>query len=167
MRTLPANFTRESLRQHHSLPWIWLYSIELESTTISSPTAQLVSTDEVIAFGGKDYYPFPIRHESIRQDSSGDLPQTAVSFSNATREFIRFLETGDGLIGNPVEITLTHKAVAAANEGINWEFEIKGAVASNDAVTLRLEYPEFYRQPMPQDLFTRDRCRFRYKDGDT
>lgn len=164
MRTLPADFTRESLRQHHTLPWIWLYSIELEATTIASPTAQLTSTDEEITFGGKTYSPFPISHEPIRQDSSGNLPQTALTFSNATREFIRFLETGDGLVGNPVEITLTHKAVAAASEGITWEFEIKGAVAANGVVTLRLEYPEFYRQPMPQDLFTRDRCRFRYKD---
>lgn len=167
MRTLPASFTTESLRQHHTLPWIWLYAITLEATEISTPTAQLTSTNDEIVFAGKNYSPFPVSHAPIRQDSSGDLPQTTLTFSNATREFIRFLETGDGLVGNPVEIILTHKAVAAANEGIAWDFEIKGAVAENNAVTLRLEYPEFYRQPMPQDLFTRDRCRFRYKDPAT
>jgi len=167
MRTLPANFTAESLKQHNTAPWLWLYKIQLEQTQVSTPTAFLCSTDDEVDFLGETFYPFPITHEPIRQDSGGDLPQTSLTFSNATREFIRYLETGEGLVGRAVQITLTHQATRAAGDGISWDFEIKGAIATNEVITLRLEYPEFYRTPMPQDLFTRDRCRFRFKDENT
>lgn len=167
MRTLGANLLAETLKQHNTLPWIWLYRLELEATIISAPTAYLTSIDTEIVFDGATYYPYPVRHEPIRQDSSGDLPQTTLTFANATREFIRYLETGGGLVGRPCRITVTHQAVFATGEAVSWDFEVKGSAATNEIVTLRLEYPEFYRQAMPMDLFTRDRCRFRFKDAAT
>ena len=167
MKTLDPNLLLETLKQHNTAPWIWCYQIELEATTIAAPTARLTSTDHEVTIDARTFYPFPIKHDPIRTDSNGDLPQTSLSFSNATREFIRYLETGAGLIGNPVEILLTHEAVLSANEWCSWFFEVSGANANNSAITLRLEYPEFYRQPIPMDLFTRDRCRWRYKDPST
>ena len=170
MRSL-GTLIPETLKQHNAGPWIWLYRIELEATTLATAVAYLTSHSEPVVHtsygeGSKTWHPFPVTHEPIEEDSEGNLPQSALTFSNVSREFTRYLQVTDGLVGLPVRIHLVHEATLGTSDELRWDFEVRGAEANNQTATLRLELASFYEITMPQDVFARSRCRWRFKSGE-
>ena len=163
MRTLPSNLRDETLKQHNASPWIWLYEIELEATTVATPTAFLAGYTEEITWKGNTYYPFPIAHEPFSSDSEGNLPQTILMVSNVTREFTRYLQTSKGMEGRAVKIILIHKDVAALNQGLEFDFEVASSAADDQAITLNLQPPGYFSIGIPSEYYVRNRCRFRFK----
>lgn len=163
MRTLESGVTTETLKQHNPNPWIWLYKIELEITTINTTLARLTSFSEQVTALGKAWYPFPISHQPIRSDSAGNLPQLEIVISNVRREFTRLLQLADGATGNKVTVSLVHKDHMLTADAISQSFQIRGTTATAQSITLRCEMPDFYAMPIPRDLFLRNRCRWRFK----
>ena len=92
--------------------FVWLYEVEVPS---DPPTIyRLTPNPQAVVFGetqdGADltYSPFPVKHDVIDLDSSGDLPKTTLTASNVSRELIATLETYGGLLNQRVRIILAH-----------------------------------------------------------
>lgn len=167
MRDLGA-LLPEALKRRNPGPWIWLYRIELETTTVSRPTAFLTSHHESVQFGSplRTYHPYPIRHTISKQDSEGNLPTVNLVLANPGRQLTRFLEVSKGASGQPVVISLVHKnTLADPLAKVEQTFEIRGSVADERSITIRLGPADFYDMPMPHALYIRNRCRHLYKSA--
>jgi hypothetical protein len=170
MRTLPAEMMTILRRTHSAAPWIWLYqgTLSLEPDPTPSPTFFLTSTDHEVIWDEQTFYPFPISHEDIESNSAGDLPSCRITLSNTTREFSRYLWLGRGMVGRTVIIRLVHEELLADPSAvIAWEWEVRAATVSDGGIVLSLELPDFYGEATPTNIYTRDRCHFRYRDPET
>lgn len=163
-RTLPQNLIDEGQRLHNPLPWWWLYEIELDVTTINRTIARLVNADEIVSWNSKNWYPYPITHGEITQDTEGNLPQLELVLANVRRDFVRYLSVSQGMTNLLVTITLVHKAHVATGDNVpSMTFQVRGAAATDQALVLTLEMPNFYEVPIPKDMYMRNRCRWRFK----
>lgn len=90
---------KNALEQQHV--WLELYDV------LITPTLRLSLTNHTAAviYQGREYLPYPIRRETIRDETTGRLQQVQVHISNAERAVQWYLEQYDGLRGRPVRVT--------------------------------------------------------------
>ena len=82
-----GDMVKELVRIQNPEPFIWLYDMELDVTTVATVRTYLTSFNQPIQWNGKTWNPFPIKHGPISQGSKGDLPILSLQFSNVRREF--------------------------------------------------------------------------------
>lgn len=162
-RTVSANLITEGQKQHNALPWLWLYEIELDKTVINRTVARLVNYDSEISWQSNTYYPYQITHDEIAQDTEGNLPQLSLTMANASRAYVRWLEVSQGMANLLVTISLVHLAHIGTGDGLSQTFQIRGGAATDEAISLNLEMPNFYQLPIPKDIYMRNRCRVGFK----
>jgi len=165
-RTLTQNLIDEGQKQHNPLPWLWLYEIELEKTTINRTIARLVNYKAVVSWQSKNWYPFPVGHEAIEEDTEGNLPQLNLTIANVRRDWVRWLQVSQGMANLLATIHLVHMAHLGTGDGLSQTFQIRGGAATDEAITLTLEMPNYFNIPIPKDIFARNRCRWRFKSGE-
>jgi phage-related protein len=162
MRLLTSATRAQSDKQHNATSWAWIYEIMLEESAAASRPFRITSHNEQITIASKTYLPFPVFHEAMQADSQGNLPTFTVSLSNVTRELNRYIEEAKGLSGNRVTIGIFNRGAALPADLTSFDFVVAGCSLSDDLVTLRLQSPD-YGFVVPQEIFTRVRCRWRYK----
>ena len=142
--------------------FIWLYEIWVPT---SPPTAYRFTRQiESVSHGGYTYSPFPISHDTVTRDSTGDLPTTGLTASNVSREVISTLELYEGLVGQKVRIILTHSLLAGTSTMIAEEvYEVLNSSANADAVTLILGTANLYDSSVPKARMSRLQCRHQYR----
>ncbi len=170
---LPQKFKDEGERPQGTNPWLWLLEIEISKGNVGIPPVILRTTSGESQLqwplsdpGTTTWYPFPFTFSPIEQDQEGNLPQLSVSVDNSGRFLSRFLHESDGMEGNRVVLFLVPTnalTIAYPNhEYQRWDLQIAEAVMSDDAISLRLERPNFLVRSSPVDRYVPSRCRWDY-----
>lgn len=113
------------------------------------------------------YYPFPFAMGEIEADQEGNLPSIDISVDNTARTLMPTLHAAGGFEGNRASLILTHESQLLAppfpNEvAIPFKFRISQALATQSAIQLKLESPQFFSQGIPRDRFVSKRCRWAF-----
>lgn len=174
---LPQTFKTEIERPHGSNPLIWLIELELVRASMAGDSVlppiifRIAQWHTELAWPASSplaetWYPFNFSFTPIEQNQEGDLPQIDLSVDNTSRTLMRYLHNGDGLEGNYCKLLLVPAnglAVAYPNhEYQQFDLQIAGAMANDEAVTFRLERANFFTKQSPQDRFVAARCRRDY-----
>lgn len=161
---IPISVLQEKNQLATTERFIWLYEIFVPSTPTTT-TYRLTKQVESISFDGQIYSPFPISHNTIVRDNTGDLPTTTLTVSNMTREVIATLENYDGLVGQRVRIILTHSLLLAGGGVVLAEedFEVIHSSANAEAVTLQLGTMNLFDSFVPKNRMARYHCRHLYQ----
>lgn len=146
--------------------FIWLYEVNVPSTPTTT-TYRLTKQVEAIEFEGQTFSPFPISHNTVVRDNTGDLPTTSLTVSNMSREIIATLENYDGLVGQRVRIILTHSLLLAGGGVVLAEedFEVINSSATAEAVTLQLGTMNLFDSFVPKNRMARYHCRHQYQSA--
>jgi len=173
--SLPQGFKDEGERPRQTSPWIWLYEIQVIPPAVGVQEVlfrftnfpeQVYWPNAVVAPPGKHWYPFPITQTPVEESGEGDLPQIDLSVSNVSREVMPYMHTADGFQGNLVTAYLINYAgkdiAYPAHEFLQFDFEIAGSSANAEAVTFRLELPNFFNRKSPQNRYSASRCRWKF-----
>jgi hypothetical protein len=169
---LPDSLRSEVAKTHGTVPYVWLAEIELARPDIGVPAVLFpitsYHTEVTWPIGSpnvRTWYPFPFTFTPIEQNQEGDLPQVEMAVDNTTRTLMRYLHEGDGMEGNAATLyLLTETALAIAypdHEAQRIDLRIAGASAG-DAVSFRLEHPNYFARRSPQDRYIPGRCRLEY-----
>lgn len=175
---LPQTFKDEIEKPRGTDPLVWFLEIQVSRAYEASPGVvvpdvilRLTSHHTELAWpagspGSETWYPFNFTFTPIGQDQEGDLPQIDLSVDNTTRLLMRYLHNGRGLEGNYVKLFLVPAAaldlVYPNHEAQQWDLTVAGALASDEAVTFRLERANFFTRMSPQDRYVAGRCRFEF-----
>lgn len=173
--TLPAGMQLEAERPQGRGPWIWLCEIELAPATpsLAQTVFRMTSYDQVVtwpaAFSSppaKTWHPFPFEFTEIEENQEGDLPQMDLAVDNTARTLMRYLHSGDGCVGNAVQLYLVHEdgldIASPDEEYLTWPLRIAQVMATDTQVTFRLEDPNWFERRVPADRFIANRCRWRF-----
>lgn len=163
MIALSPAMLAQSQAVQNVLPFLWLYEITIDTTTVAQTMMRLVRHDATVAFGSDTYYPFPIGHTEIVEDDQRNLPGYQIVLSHASRELARYLETGRGMRGASVRMILTHLGLAAAADAVRTHVVyVQSVIATEKAVTLDCGLDVLADREFPAEQLTRDRCPLRY-----
>lgn len=144
-------------------PFLWLWEIEVERAAApgNRTLIRVVANDtSVVATGLGTFYPFPIFQGPIEQSGEGDLPTMTISVDNRTRWLMPFLDQSNGFVGNTAKAWLVNAFAPDIAQSVAFEFHVSSAEATAEAVTLRLDLPNFFQRQVPQDRYSPWRCRW-------
>lgn len=143
--------------------FIWLYEVEVPT----SPPTRLRFAGrhpEAITFRGNLYYPFPITHSPVAENTEGDLSTTSLTVSNISREIATILEAHDGLAGQAVRTMLVSAFdLASGNPMIEQDYTIRELSMNGMSITAQLAVYNVYRSRFPALRLMRGHCRFGYR----
>jgi phage-related protein len=136
--------------------------IEVSGTGFASETRSLTIT---LGPTPVTFYPFPFSMGEIEADQEGNLPSIDLQVDNTSRVLMSTLHDAGGFEGNRASLVLTHASAIASppypnEQALAFRFRIAQAVASNSAIALKLESPQFFTQGIPRDRFVSKRCRW-------
>lgn len=143
--------------------FVWLYEIEVPT----SPATRLRFAGrhpQAITFRGNIYYPFPITHSPVSENTEGDLNVTSLTVSNISREIATLLEDHAGLIGQPVRAMLVSvNDLLSGTPLIEQDYTIRELTMNADAITCQLAVYNLYSSRFPALRLMRGHCRLSYR----
>lgn len=151
-------------------PYIKLYEIELP--TDPATRLRMASWPEDVEFGTNSngvaltYEMASVEHDESRETTSGGLPTATLTISNVRRDIVGYMETHDGLEGQPVRYMLVDSTALEMGQPIRREdYEILSSRVKGSTVTMQLGKPNLQRARFPQQRLSRT-CRFPYKSAE-
>lgn len=165
-KTLPTGWQQQIQKIHQSAPWVWAWNFQLQKNAVVNTRAYLVAYHSPMTLFGLTFYPYPMKMSAITESGEGDLPQMQVQLSNTTRSLAHYFETvpeDEGIVGSIARAWLVN--VSDETRVSTFEFEVAGATLTDEAITLRMEMPNFFKRRVPQDRFNQQRCRHRFGTG--
>lgn len=159
MKSLGPATTIHKNQLHSEWPFIWLYEVQVPGTP---PTMyRLTNSVQQIIQQGNVFYPAPISHGGIRQNSDGDLPRIDFTLHNATLEVAPIVEANDGLVGAFVRIQFVSvQEVDLKGSGWVEEGEIVGVRMTESGLSFSVAAANLYRAHFPPFRYTRKKCRW-------
>jgi phage-related protein len=142
---------------------LWLYEVEVPS---SPPTRirMVGNSPSLETFRGNSYYPFPVTHTPVEEDTEGNLSVGSLVVGNITREINTVLTTYNGLIGSSVRIMLVSKADMLSGQPIiEQDFKIRRIAINAEAITAQLANYNLFNTNFPAQRMMRGHCRFGYR----
>ena len=145
----------------------WLAEVEVPSSPITR--LRVTTNNEPVKFGeaitGEPVYytPWPMTVGKIVRQKKGDLPQISISVSNAKRVLPGYLETYDGLVGQPAVVQLVSMAeLDNASASLRFDGEVQGTEVSVEQVTFTIGSINLADMNFPSQRFVGENCRFRF-----
>lgn len=168
-RSLPASFETARNELRASDPWIWLFEFEIPTTP---PTRlRLAANPEAVTFGTDSdgnaltYSPFPIRIGTMRQTSEGDIPSVDITIGNPDRILSAYIETYDGMIGQPVKAILVNSGdLANPRSKLEDRGEIRLCTVGGNSVVVRVSTYSLYQRRFPPFRYVSRTCRHQFGD---
>lgn len=170
---LPSSIQQAAEEPARSRPYIWLWELQVYDGDEVLPPIVFRATSyhepvqwpqALTAPPQVEWFPFGFEFSEIEEGKEGDLPQAELSLDNTTRLLSRYLHEFHGFEGQRATLFLvTEEGLAVPypdHEFLRWDFRVAAASASGDAVTLRLEQPNFLQRKLPQDRYVAHRCRW-------
>jgi phage-related protein len=109
------------------------------------------------------YTPWPMSIGKIVRTKKGDLPQMTITVSNAKRALPGYLETYDGLVGQPAVLQLVSLGeLNNADAALRFDGEVMGAEVSAEQVTFTIGSVNLKQLKFPSQRFVKEHCRFRF-----
>ena len=164
MISLPANLLAAGQKVTGSAPWIHLVEFEIDRSVTNLTRVAIANVPEAIVFDGVTYLPFPFAMGEIEIAGDGSMPSFDLAVSNATRELSNYLELGEGFIGRSLTLKIVNRDhLASASDKFQMTFAISGATETADAITFRVELPNYFQHSIPAQFFSLDTCPWVYK----
>ena len=152
-KSLGAGLILQKNRLDPQMPWLELYQLEV---SVSPPhTEYLTNHPRRVVYEAKEYIPYPIRHEEIREEAHGRLQKITVVVANVLREAQGFLEEHKGLRGKTIRLILVNLGDLTLGE-IRQTYKVESANADERFVTLVLGKTLSLASRFPGRLITRD-----------
>jgi lambda family phage minor tail protein L len=141
-----------------------IYLYEIEDFDGQSNDLRFASYDDDVAFDGKTYLKFPITHEAVGENTTGEIDAVTVKVSNVSRFIQEQLETYD-LRGKKITITLVFANLL--NDSLNRMdqiFYIDGYSASIQSVDFLCTTKfDLLATEIPARKFWRNHCTWKFK----
>ena len=141
---------------HQASPWLWLADVELDD----DDALRVCDGDATIAYGGKTYYPFPMRVEGYAADAQGNLPSVTVTVSALSREVSDYIDAG-GIVDRLVQLyVMSRSNLTEAFDRGRWQ--ILDVAMTFDSASFRLGPYALFDAPFPSRRQARSRCDYTY-----
>jgi lambda family phage minor tail protein L len=142
---------------------IFLYSILYDKT--SNAFKRYTNWPGGVTFDGIDYEHFPIVHDSITEDTTGQIQKASLAMLNVTREVQALLDDNDGLRGCPITIMqVWEDTIDDPTAFIADMLNISDCTITEANVTFSLSSVlDVLNIKLPRRALTRNFCRFRFK----
>lgn len=162
MIALPAGFLTEIRKQQQTTPFVWLWKLVADTTTIATTTFYLARYTEAVTWGGITWRPWPIEISAFDQSGSTDIPTMTLTLDNSTRILSRYLEIGQGFIDTTAQAYIVNTKNLGGSPVEYWttSWTVAQATASAASVQFRLELINWNEVQLPQDRFNAQRCRW-------
>lgn len=162
--SIPAAWEVFIQKAHQTAEWLWLWELVLDEGTGGRPIVRLVNHPEEVDLGSSViYYPFPIVHSAIEENSDGDMPQMEVQLDNSSKLLAPYVDQGGGFLNRLVTLRL-----ANADDLSVWfqfDFTVTACALTTQSATLRLEVDNWFQRQVPLDVFHTYRCRHIFGDA--
>lgn len=120
--------------------------------------------DEDVTFDGQVYTAFPITHDTVADNTSGEIDQVTVKLANVSREIQAYLETYDWR-GLKVTITAVFlEELADADDSVVHTFYIDNYTADEESVSFVLTTKfDLLDIQLPLRTYNRNHCGWKFK----
>lgn len=152
-------------------PWVWLY--ELQTTEDPPRRYRLTNNTQAVDFGENAagdalrYYPAPIVHSEVEEQTDGSLPTITITVGNAGALTGSVLDASLGFVGQPVRIQLVSSLdLANPVPAIRQEGEVVSATVKSDAISFEVSAFNLYQLQFPPFVYSRRRCRWVFGSGE-
>jgi len=162
MRTLDADFITEKDKQENQP--IFLYTLyEYDGSNNLYYTSY--TTD--ITFDGVTYSKFPITHEQVTENTTGEIDEVKIAIGNVSRLIQSYLESYD-LRGKKVSIkTVWANDLADTSNYIEDIYYIDSYVADQNNVTFKLTSKyDVLNLELPTRKYSRNYCCWKFKSDE-
>lgn len=169
---LPASWDTLKEESHAALPWLFLWQLVIDEQPDLLPNGdpnptpstwvQLVRNNEEVSWTGLTFDPFPIAHSPIVTPADGKLVQISVTIPNVSNWLLSYLEQSQGFIGNRASVFLVHAANLASDQFLAFHFQVATGEVNEQAITLRLERPNWLSENDPEDRVSVNSCSFEF-----
>lgn len=157
------NFEKDARALEAGAGLVWLAEVEVPSSPLTR--FRVTSDNEPVYYGessegvGNVYYPYPIRVGQILRQKKGDLPQIALSVSNARRVLPTYLEQYDGLVGQPAIIRMVSLGeLENYSAALRFDGEIIGTEVTVEQVNFTIGSFNPKGTMFPKERFTGEHC---------
>lgn len=154
-----AGFITEKNKQENRP--VYLYRVfEYDGST----DLYFTNHDENVTFDGQEYTAFPISHESVADNTSGEIDQVTVKLANVSREIQAYLESYDWR-GKKVTITAVFlDQLADADDAVVHTFYIDNYTADEESVSFVLTTKfDLLDVQLPLRTYNRNHCGWKFK----
>jgi lambda family phage minor tail protein L len=123
--------------------------------------------DENVTFDGQTYIAFPITHDSISENTIGQIDKVRISLCNISRYIQAILETYD-LRNKKVDIAIVFEDQLADTEAVVTEtYWIGGYTADQENVMFTLTSKfDLLEVTLPLRKYTRNQCAWKYNESE-
>lgn len=123
--------------------------------------------DEDVTFDGQVYTSFPVSHDSVADNTSGEIDQVTAKLANVSREIQAYLETYDWR-GLKVTITAVFlDALADAEDAVVHTFYIDNYTADEESVSFVLTTKfDLLDIQLPLRVYNRNHCGWKFKSSE-
>lgn len=159
MRETSADFIEEKNKPENRP--VFLYRVE-EYDGVND--LLLTSHDQNVTFDGDEYLKFPITHDTLSENSSGEIEQVSVRIGNVTREIQSYIETYDWR-GKRVTVTMVFlDQLADVDAKLSNVYYIDNYSADEKVVSVTLNTKlDVLDVQIPRGSYMRNICRWRFK----
>lgn len=161
MRQVNSTFTTEKNKQENRP--IFLYTIVDYDGAGSNLYYAEYDTD--VVFGGITYQAFPITHEYISENSSGEIDTLKVRVSNVSRLISAYLEEYDAFRGREVRIKLVWAdQLDDPNAYLEDIYYVDEVTVNEEVVEFTLSSKfDLLQETLPRRRFYRNFCQWKFK----
>lgn len=145
-------------------PSAWIVLLEIQVPGDIDPI-RICSNNEVVAWGGYDWTPFPFELDPVRENTATEVPVASIRVSNVTRDVLRYLELANGAIDFPVIIRIVNSAVLGnPSPELEVEYIVKRINYDTQWITFTLGGSQHITRRTPERRYMKNFCPFKYGD---
>jgi phage-related protein len=158
MKSVVTDFIIQKNKLGEAITPIYLYAIQYDS--VSNLWLYYSSIASDVVFNGVTYSKNAIKHDSIKEDSSGMLGSLSLKIQNVDKVMQYYLQNYGGLKEKKCLISIVWlEALSNSNCVIEHEYYIKSSTAENDMVSLNLGSAiDVLNLIVPKVVFSPTRC---------
>lgn len=164
-KTLDSVFTSEKNKQENQ-PVVLFTLFDYDG---ASNDLNLVNAQENVTFSGVEYQAFPIKFETIPENSQGEVDVIKIKVANVSRVFESYLQTYD-LREKKIRIRIVwSNQLAEAGAYLDYNFYIEYYSSTANSVELTCTTKtDVVDYVLPTGLYLRTHCRYKtFKDANT
>ncbi|MFC1710012.1 hypothetical protein ACFL2J_08165 [Candidatus Omnitrophota bacterium] len=142
---------------------IYLYSIKYDEVGLQY--LRYTNYGKPIEFGGNEYAPYVISHNSLEEDLSGKATNVNLRIANVNRNIQAIVDNYSLNEKQVIIYTVTEENISDPQAYTSDEYSIMDIVTTPRDAVLRLTSPfEVFDVRIPKRYFFRAYCRFKFKD---
>lgn len=147
----------------------WLAAVELFGGEI----LRFARTQQPVTFLGETWQPFPFDEPQPREDMTGELESTRLTFADPTGYIVDLIRKNNALADRRVTLYKVATALLATptdamsrRNYITQQFTVVGVTTSRTGAVIELGAMNAVRLAVPQLLAGRDTCRWAYRGAE-